>query len=418
MSASKDKDKTFLLYGSYGYAGTLILNEALKRGVTPIIAGRNEAKCSAQAANDGLDFKVFDVNDTAQLDRALADPSFKVVLNCAGPFSKTAQPLIEACIRAGKHYVDITGEIEVFEMAHSYHDQAKEKQVIILCGAGFDVVPSDCLAQYLKKRLPTATHLTLGVSLDGMLSKGTAETVMGMFGKTNYVRQNGELVPVKFAHKTRPIPFHENDIKTGMSMAWGDTSSAFYSTGIPNIEVYFPSNPVFAWLVYLLSTKPAQWVVNSRMVKSVMKRFLVPKGGPSAHERRQAKSVLWGEARDEASGKTVSARLSMVEAYTLTALSAVTIVQRLMDTGNIKSQLSGYLTPSLAFGFEFILGLEGAQALLEDLTPTQVHPPASGTTTGEERAAQQSNKSKEKHQKTTTQQVTEGFTSQEIPLLG
>eukprot|EP00742_Colponemidia_sp_Colp-10_P011976 GILJ01013379.1.p1 GENE.GILJ01013379.1~~GILJ01013379.1.p1 ORF type:complete len:321 (+),score=30.11 GILJ01013379.1:148-1110(+) len=240
MSASKDKDKTFLLYGSYGYTGTLVLNEALKRGVTPIIAGRNAAKCSAQAANDGLDFKVFDVNDTAQLDRALADPSFKVVLNCAGPFSKTAQPMIEACIRAGKHYVDITGEIEVFEMARSYHDQAQEKQVIILCGAGFDVVPSDCLAQYLRKRLPTATHLTLGVSLDGMLSKGTAETVMGMFGKTNYVRQDGQLVPVKFAHKTRPIPFHENDMKTGMTMAWGDTSSAFYSTGIPNIASVLP----------------------------------------------------------------------------------------------------------------------------------------------------------------------------------
>src|SRR5512134_2190762 len=147
----------FLIYGSYGYTGQLIVERALKVGLRPILAGRSEKKLRAQAEQTSLDCRAFSLNDTAKLDSALLEVD--AVLHCAGPFVHTFRQMAEACLRTRRHYVDISGEIEGFEALAAMGEEAKRAGVMLLPGGGFDVVPSDCLSAYVAGKLPSATHL-------------------------------------------------------------------------------------------------------------------------------------------------------------------------------------------------------------------------------------------------------------------
>src|SRR5215212_11888 len=147
--------KTFLLYGSYGYTGQLIVDLATKDGLRPILAGRDENKLSAQAQKYNLGYRAFSLDETSKLDSALNEVD--AVLHCAGPFVHTFQQMAEACLRTKRHYVDISGEIPGFEAIAAMDVQAKQAHIMMLPGGGFDVVPTDCLAAHLKKRLPDAT---------------------------------------------------------------------------------------------------------------------------------------------------------------------------------------------------------------------------------------------------------------------
>src|SRR5512134_1357654 len=165
----------FLIYGSYGYTGQLIVERALKEGLRPILAGRNEKKLRAQAEQTDLDCRAFSLHDTAKLDSALSE--VEAVLHCAGPFVHTFRQMAEACLRTRRHYVDISGEIPGFEALAALNAQAKEAGIMLLPGAGYDVVPSDCLAAHLKERLPSAVQLRLFIRGVGAgVSRGTAKS--------------------------------------------------------------------------------------------------------------------------------------------------------------------------------------------------------------------------------------------------
>jgi short subunit dehydrogenase-like uncharacterized protein len=123
-------------------------------GRTPHSVGRNLAKVNAVARPLGLKARAFDLGDPNRLDAAIKDVS--VVLCVAGPFSATSRPMADACLRNCVHYLDITGEIDVFEALAARDAEATARGVMLLPGVGFDVVPSDCLAAHLKHRLPDA----------------------------------------------------------------------------------------------------------------------------------------------------------------------------------------------------------------------------------------------------------------------
>src|SRR5215210_6957283 len=99
--------KTFLIYGANGYTGELIARTAAERGLKPILAGRSQIKVEALAKELGLTARSFSLEDKKSLEYTLKEVDF--VLHCAGPFSLTAKPMVEACLRLGKHYLDITG---------------------------------------------------------------------------------------------------------------------------------------------------------------------------------------------------------------------------------------------------------------------------------------------------------------------
>jgi short subunit dehydrogenase-like uncharacterized protein len=343
-----------LLYGANGYTGELTARIAVEQGMQPILAGRNAEQVTAIAARLGLPYRIANLANPAELDALLADVA--VVLHCAGPFSHTAAPMVDACLRAGVHYLDITGEIAVFEALAARNDEAKQAGIMLLPGAGFDVVPSDCLAAHLNRRLPTASRLLLGIRALGKVSRGTAMTAIeGMVsGAGGLVRKEGKLTPTPVAWKSREIDFGKGK-RTAVTVPWGDVSTAYHSTGIPDIEVYmsFPPAAVRA----MKASRYLGWLMQMPGVAGLLKqRIRSGPPGPTDAERSQGLSLLWGRAEDDA-GNAVESRLRTPEAYTLTALISLLIARNVL-VGEVKP---GFQTPSSAYGPDLIMEIAGVE---------------------------------------------------------
>ena len=351
-----------LIYGANGYTGRLIVKQAVARGLRPILSGRNANEIIAIAQENGLDSRPAPLDDPQALDAALA--GCQVVIHCAGPFSKTSRAMVDACIRNRVHYLDITGEIAVFEALASQKrsDEAKAAGVLLLPGAGFDVVPSDCLAAHLHRRLPSATWLTLAFSGGTGLSRGTANTMIENVARGGAVRRAGKITRVPAAWRERDIDFGDR-VRHTVSLPWGDVSTAFHSTGIPNIEVYTaaPASAIRGMMLsryfgWLLATPPAQSFLKGRI------RAGAP--GPSDNQRAKAEARLWAEAWDD-DGNRVQSRLRAPDGYTLTALTTVAAAEKVLAGG----AKPGFQTPSRALGADFILEIPGTER--EDVTPAQ-----------------------------------------------
>ena len=342
----------YLIYGAYGYTGKLIAALAKSKGHTPILAGRDKEKTEALANELGLEYLSFSLEDAGALAGALQ--KVDAVIHCAGPFSKTARPMMEECIRQKTHYLDITGEIEVFELAASLDEQAKNAGIVLMPGVGFDVVPSDCLAAYLKSKMPAATHLEMGFKGVSQLSRGTALTMAENMHKGGMIRENGQLKEVPGAYKTREEQVNGKPT-TFVSIPWGDVSTAWYSTQIPNIVIYTGVHPkqvstmktlysirwIFKW----------QWI--QKMIRNKIEKTI---HGPDEKLRDTGSSYLWGEISN-AEGKKVRAHLITPESYKLTSITALMALEGL---GSSKVQ-SGFSTPSMAFGPDFIMQVNGTQ---------------------------------------------------------
>lgn len=344
--------KNFLIYGANGYTGELVAREAVRRGLKPILAGRSQNKIEPLAKELNLIFRTFSLEDKKSLEYTLKEVDF--VLHCAGPFSLTSQPMVEACLRLGKHYLDITGEIAVFEQMAQRDEAAKKARIMIMPGVGFDVVPSDCLALHLKNRLPSATVLTLAFYGPGKISHGTQATMLMNIGNGGAIRKNGEITRVPAAYKTREINFGEFS-KTAVAIPWGDVSTAFYSTGIPNIEVYTVVPELNLKLLKL--SRYIGWLLASKPVQNYLQKQ-IHSGGANEEERTQGKTYLWGEVSD-ADGNRVSTRMQAPEGYTLTVLTALNIAEKLLE-GNFQK---GFQTPAKAFGADLVLEIEGVKRM-------------------------------------------------------
>jgi len=226
--------QSFLLYGANGYTGKIITALASQYDLNPVLAGRKEEPIRALAEQFNFSYRVFDLNNQQQLVKALGE--VPLVLHAAGPFRHTAKQMMDACVITKTHYLDITGEIAVFEMAKRYDTEAKSAGIIIIPGVGFDVVPTDCLALYLKNKLPDAVQLKIAfATLGGGLSHGTASTMSEGLGEGGAVRENGRIVRKPLGHKGMWIDFGIKKIFV-MTIPWGDISTAYHTTGIPDIE--------------------------------------------------------------------------------------------------------------------------------------------------------------------------------------
>jgi short subunit dehydrogenase-like uncharacterized protein len=342
----------WMIYGANGYTGKLMAREAARQGLHPILAGRNEKIVSALAAELGLESRVFSLDDPQAVLRGLE--GCKLVLHCAGPFSVTSQPMIEACLAAGAHYLDITGEISVFENAHLQAEKARRADIVLIPGVGFDVVPSDCLAASLVEALPAAIKLVLAFEAGGGPSPGTAKTSVEGLGMGGRVRRDGKLLEVPLAWKSRTIPFAHAD-RSAMTIPWGDVYTAFISTGIPDIEVYMAVPPGtivkmqrMRWLKPLLSLGFVQSFLKKRIENRV--------SGPSDAKREKARSELWGEVTT-ADGRTLSATMTAPNGYDLTVTAALGIVLHLLEN----DVEGGYYTPSLLMGAAYAASLPGVE---------------------------------------------------------
>jgi short subunit dehydrogenase-like uncharacterized protein len=223
---------------------------------------------------------------------------------------------------------------------------------MLLPGVGFDVVPSDCLAAHLKRRLPAAARLALGFQASTGVSRGTAVTLVENAGRGGLVRRGGALVRVPSAWKTRLIDFGAGPRKA-ITIPWGDVATAWYSTGIPEIEVYFAAPPAVRIVTRL--SRYFGWALARPSVQAVLKRRIrAGPPGPTPEERARGKSYLWGEALDSEGNNAVS-RLRGPEGYTLTVLASLAVVEQVLAGRSPP----GYQTPSTAYGPDFVLRIEG-----------------------------------------------------------
>ena len=343
----------FLIYGSYGYTGQLIVELAVKEGMRPILAGRDETKLRAQAEQYNLEYRAFSLDESDKLDSALLEVD--AVLHCAGPFVLTFRQMAEACIRTKRHYVDISGEIEGFEELAKMSDDAQQVGIMLLPGGGFDVVPSDCLAAYLKQRLPTATHFRLFIrGVGGGVSRGTALSGIENMHRQGRIRKDGRLTRVPPAWQVLEQDFGRGPAKT-VSIGWGDVSTAYYSTGVPNIETYFA---VKASAINLLRlTRLIGPLLYTRTVRNILQwviRWVNPHG-PSHQRNETGFNLMVGEMRD--AERVVRTKLRVPEGYWLTRLTTVEIMKRILN-GDYKT---GFQTPSLAYGADFIMQFDGVE---------------------------------------------------------
>lgn len=348
---------SFLLYGANGYTGRLIARYAAQYNLQPVLAGRSSAPLEAMAKDLNLSYRVIDLDDEQTLTAVLKE--VKLVLHAAGPFEYTAKQMADACFKTGTHYLDINGDIAVFEMLKKYNQQAIDAGIMIMPGVGFDVVPTDCIALQLKNKLPDAVKLELAfATLGGSLSHGTATTIASKMGEGGAVRKDGKIIRVPLGAKAMMVNFfsgHNQKEKPlfVMNIPWGDISTAHFTTGIPDIETF---TSISKKTYYLLKGQFLfNWLLRRKFVRRMLKNKInkLP-AGPSDLQREKAAGLVWGRATN-AAGKQVTAMLCGPEGYTITTHASLIIIQKVLQ-GNFKR---GYQTPAKVYGENLIAEVPG-----------------------------------------------------------
>lgn len=349
----------WLIYGANGYTGARIAREAVRRGHKPILAGRNQEKIAALAAELNCPSRVFELDSVPGIAGQLM--GLQAVLHCAGPFSVTAVPMMEACLQARVNYLDITGEIDVIEAAAARDARAVEAGIRLMPAVGCDVVPSDCLAATLADELHGATQLQLAISMSGSLSPGTTKTMIKALPHAGRARIDSRIVRVRTAWKIREIPFASGR-RLAVTIPWGDVASAYYTTGIENIEVYsaMPRGQIrvmrwFGWAFPLLGLGLAQALLQRRVERTV--------SGPGEEEYQHSRCSFWGCVTD-ARGRRAEATLETPGGYLLTVLTALAAVDKVL-AGDVHEGAVGFLTPARAFGKDFIRTITGTELRIQ-----------------------------------------------------
>jgi short subunit dehydrogenase-like uncharacterized protein len=345
------QNNNFLLYGANGYTGELIARMAAGYGLAPLLAGRSESAIRPLADALQLPYRVFDLNDTSALEQALSGVS--LVVHAAGPFRHTAKQMVEACLRTKTHYLDINGDISVFEFIKKYNDAAIKAGIMLMPGVGFDVVPTDCIGKALHEKMPDATHLKLAfASIGGGLSHGTAMTMAEKIGEGGAAREAGKIVRKPLGSKGMWVDFGPKNLFV-MSIPWGDISTAYTTTGIPNIDTFTGVKPKVYKI--LKAQFLFNWLLRTEFVRNIIKNKIKKRPtGPSSEERQSATGFVWGEATNT-KGEKIRARLTGPEGYTLTAHSTLLIARHVLEG---KWQ-AGYQTPAAVYGADLVLEIPG-----------------------------------------------------------
>jgi short subunit dehydrogenase-like uncharacterized protein len=344
-----------LVYGATGYTGGLLAALAAERGLAPIVAGRSRAKVEPVAARLGAEARVAGVDDAAALRELLRDVA--CVISSAGPFSRTARQLFEACLATGTHYLDVTGEIDVFALAESYDARAKQAGVMLLPGIGFDVVPSDCLAAHVAARVGRPLRVRIALAAGGTPTHGTAKTALEALGAPLRVRRGGELVGLPSGSLVRSFDFGAGPVAC-VGVPMGDVVTAARSTGARDVEVYMRGSR--ALRLALRGSQLVGPLLSRGPLRRALERWIdrLPEG-PSEEERLGTKARVVAEA--EGSAGVARARLETPSGYETTRLAGVEAARRIL-AGEAKP---GFHTPATAFGADFVLSLPGVKR--EDL---------------------------------------------------
>jgi short subunit dehydrogenase-like uncharacterized protein len=330
----------------------LIVEEAVKREMRPVLAGRNGAKVKALADKHGLEWASFDVSEYRGKLKG-----FDALALAAGPFVHTSAPAVAECLESGVHYLDITGEMPVFAAVYGLDARARDAGVALVPGTGFDIVPSDCLAVYATDQFKqlfgaAPTHLEIALYSDGTLSGGTLKTMLEMLaikGGGNQLK-NGKIIPSALGSRVKQVSFGKFE-RTVVGVPLPDLLAAPKSTGVVNVETFAAMPPKAVERLRRLrpviqSALGVGWL--RKAAQAVVKALV---HGPDEQTRHNARTYLYAKAFDT-DGRSFEARLESIEAYRMTALCVVHALEALAGRRPV-----GALTPAQAFGPDFILSL-------------------------------------------------------------
>lgn len=333
-----------LIYGAYGYSGLLVVAEACRRGLRPMLAGRDSQRTAAVATRFNLPWAAVRLDDSGGLDDVLANCD--VVAHCAGPFEYTAAPMVEACLRTGTHYLDLTGEAEVFDAIYARHDDAVAAGVALVPGVGFDVVPTDHLVATLSQLLPSAVRADIAVVSNGGFSSGTLQTALHGIAQGNRVFRNSKIEPRPLCHRRLRIELPNGTTTMVASTPLGDLASAPRAT--PGLREVTTSTRVPAPSAVRILDVPIRMALRRRTVRRGLQRLIARVPGPSKAARENTRSVGWVRLSDN-TGAQVNWAVEVPNTYAFTAASMVHAACELPNRG-----VMGALAPSSALGVDFI----------------------------------------------------------------
>jgi short subunit dehydrogenase-like uncharacterized protein len=346
----KSARRLLMIYGSTGFTGRLIAQRAVEAGLAPVLAGRDQERVRRQAELLGTPWRTINLGSIEALTQALSD--IAAVIHAAGPFVVTAPPMLEACLRAETHYLDVSGELPVFREAFGRDSEAVRAGVMLMPGAAWSVAATDCLAAYVARRLPEAKYLRLGMTQSRLYSRGTARSAFGLMSSEVFIRRNGRLAAVPIGRIERAFDFGGGD-RTCIALSWPDVLTAYHTTGIPNIEAYMEAGAaarVFAPLTARIGQAFQLPVLRSALSFAAA---ALPEG-PAEAARQGACPVIVADAED-AWRRVIRARLRTVDGYDFTALAAVAIAERVIR-GEFEP---GFQTPGRVYGADFVLSIGG-----------------------------------------------------------
>lgn len=341
-----------LIYGGTGYTGRLIAEHARNLRCSPVIAGRTADRVQALSAELGVPGRVIALDEAQALDDALGDIS--VLINAASPFAQTSGPLIESCLRTRTHYLDITGELPAFRSAFCHDKAARKRGIMIMPGVGLGVVASDCLAMQVAALVPDAKYLRIALLRPRSFSRGTFRSALGLANSRVSVRRNGRLISVPVGRLQRTFDYGDGE-RESVAVSWADVFTAYYSTGIRNIEAYFEADFASRTL-YQLSAGIADAMRFAPVQRWLNVAASAWPEGPSAQRRQAEKCVIVAEAEDSWRRRRC-VRLETPDGYSFTAEAATAIAQRAMRGDFI----SGFQTPAKVYGADFVLGFKGTR---------------------------------------------------------
>jgi short subunit dehydrogenase-like uncharacterized protein len=336
-----------VIYGATGYIGAATARIAAERGLHPVLAARRPPAGGATVRPVAL-------TDPAALDALLGDAA--VVLNAAGPFGTTQQPLLDACLRTGTHYLDLAGEYPELLAVAARDAELTGAGVMAMPGAGFGVVPTDAVAVHLARRLPSATRLELSFVTRGRVSRGTLGTLLAGLPTTGARRVDGRLVPVRAVAQRRRIRVDPRTSRGTLVVTnpWrADVVSAGASTGVATIDT-FVGVPAPLRLAMRIGPR-APWLFTSRPSRRLQALLLrgLP-AGPADEQLAAGSSVVHGLAVDDA-GNRAEAVLTGPEPYLYTAHLAAELLARTAAGVSVP----GFRTPAQVHGPDLALATPG-----------------------------------------------------------
>jgi short subunit dehydrogenase-like uncharacterized protein len=338
-----------MLYGAYGSTGRLILDEALRRGHRPVLAGRDSARLSALGQATGLSTLRLPLDDGAGLRAALS--RVRCVLLAAGPYSLTGQPMRAACLDTGCSYLDINGEIEDFRAALSCDAQARSAGIAIVPGVGYGVVFGECLAAQLALRMPDATWLRLSLATQtAARSRGATLSVAAAMAAGGRDIYRGALRTHAMASSTWRTPGAGLPTMRFAAAPRAELVAAHRSTGIPNIVVGIPLSRAAATLVRIAGP-----LLGKLLTRQAARPSNRDEPGPSAAAIAELRSRVWAEAGNDA-GQRVAAMLETGEGSRAAAVAAARALELQLQEPRL-----GALTPVQAFGSGFALLVPGTR---------------------------------------------------------